>query len=151
MITIDKERCFIFGNSLGIAVVDLSKFDNEFVVTVNKGYLLWNEGLKQSDIHVVTDHNVFKSIYKEIENIPETILKIFCRKVIKTHEFKKHSNIKNVLWFNEPININPLENNFSPQTFEQGWCQSWNVVADAILTCYFLGFKNIYVDRKSVV
>lgn len=140
-----NQDCFIFGNSPNVLDYDLTKFDNKFVVTVNKGYLLWKEGLKISDVHVVTDHNVFKSIYKDIEHLPKQIQKVFNRKIIKTVEYKKFSNIKNVLWFNEPSSINFLTDNARPLSFKDGWRQTWNVVADAILTCYFLGFKNIYV------
>ena len=64
------ERCFIIGSSPSLKQLDLTKLNNEFTFTVNRGYMLQKQGLLHSSYHVMSDIRTLKddNVKNEIPN-----------------------------------------------------------------------------------
>lgn len=62
------ERCFIIGGSPSLKKLDLSKLNDEYTFTVNRGYKLKEQGLQKTTFHVIIDLHLFlhDKIEKEI-------------------------------------------------------------------------------------
>ena len=132
------KRCFILGSSPSLNLLDLSKLNNEFVFTVNRGYMLKEKGLLHSSFHVISDTNTFKDTNSKFEELVNFSDKIFCyagmQPPIKMdtyyfdyiqYQLNKEYSFQNDL-------LNPLIGYQS-------------VIHFAIQIAYYLGFKEIYL------
>lgn len=61
------KRCFIIGGSPSLKLLDLTKLNDEYTFTTNRGYLLENQGLKHSNFHVMSDVRTFTVDHVENE------------------------------------------------------------------------------------
>lgn len=131
------ERCFIIGGSPSLKLLDLTKLNNEYTFTTNRGYKLAEQGLHNSTYHIMSDCKTFTDDHVENE-IPNNW----------TKEFFIYAGIKFPLecayYFNYIMN-----NKLSDFTFQTditknlGECGT--VIYFAIQIAFYMGFKNIYL------
>lgn len=60
------KRCFVIGGAPSLSQLDLTKLNNEYTITVGKGYKLQERDLKHSTVHVLSDYHGYKESRKEI-------------------------------------------------------------------------------------
>jgi hypothetical protein len=139
-ITITKSRCFIIGN--GPSLKDekhLSELNNEDVFIVNRGYFSRDLGLHNFKYYAICDRGVAKGFYNEInKEIHNIEYRFICTTLTDVDiDFPDHKNI--VYQRNEGM-LSTI-----PESINDGWGNSKNVINDALIISYFLGYKEIYL------
>ena len=72
------KRCFIVGSSPSLDYLNLAKLNHEYTFTVNREYMLKENGLKHSNFHVMMDANVFEDTDSKWEEINTFTDCLFC-------------------------------------------------------------------------
>lgn len=72
------KRCFIIGSSPSIKQFDLFKLNDEYTFTVNRGYMLSENGLMHSSFHVISDIKTFQDQGTKFELMKNFSDKLFC-------------------------------------------------------------------------
>lgn len=60
------KRCFVIGGAPSLSKLDLSKLNDEYTITVGRGYKLEDRGLEHSTVHILSDYHGYKESRKEI-------------------------------------------------------------------------------------
>lgn len=142
-----EERCFILGNAPSLLNEDLSLLKNEKVFVTNRGYKAKEFGLEHFDYHVVVDMAFYEDYAVELNSVSEGTK--FYPDVITEYDFYKGEPF--VPMYTLPTvrqskeqKRQLLKDNF-PSSYKEGWGKTGNVVLNACLVAYFMGFKEIYL------
>ncbi len=131
------ERCFIVGTSPSINSLDLTKLSNEHTFTVNRGYLLKEQGLIHSDFHILVDKRAFLDTASNPHLLEGFSSMFFCYCANKSD-----INI-------DTCYIDLLNPKLSSKFFEEDMLKPlidpYSVIFSAIQIAYYLGFKDIYL------
>lgn len=128
------ERCFIIGGAPSLNQLDLTKLNNEFTFTVNRGYMMREKGLSHSTFHVMSDVNTFDD-----ENVINEIPLDFMDKLFLYTGIDKF-NPDGALYFD----FYPLGHECKFQTdLTKPLSLFGSVIFFAIQIAYYLGFKQI--------
>lgn len=133
-----NNRCFILGNAPSLLNEDLSLIKNEDIFTCNRGYKIKSLDL-DFKYYVLADRKHAQVFHKEIEQETSHAKRFF------SSALKKRNTIE--IFHNQYTMFNRTEELLTkfPDTFEQGWGRTRNVVTDAIIIAYFLDYKEIYL------
>ena len=131
------ERCFIIGGSPSLNTLDLTLLNNEYTFTTNRGYKLKEQGLTQSNYHIMSDIYTFTEDHAEKE-IPSDWAEKFI--IYAGIDFP----YKNSIFFNYLISLNSSNLNFQINCVDN-LSECGTVIYFALQFAYFMGFKNIYL------
>lgn len=137
-----NKRCFIFGNSPGLAEEDLRYIADEDIFICNRGYKIKgcvDFKFTNMKYYVLSDPKHAKVYIDEIVPNTQHMIKYVCSVLRPKEQGLLRGEIR---FFNRT-----KEEEFGrwPQSLEQGWGRPRTVVADAIMIAYFLGYKEIYL------
>lgn len=132
------ERCFIIGSSPSIKNLDLTKLNNEFTFTVNRGYKLIDNGLTNATYHIMSDVYTLKD-----DNVRDEIPQKFAQ------QFLIYGGIdfpfsKNVTFFDYTNNPNNLKQKIKPNITDP-FISCSTIIAYALQFAYFMGFSEINI------
>ena len=133
------ERCFIIGSSPSLNLLDLTKLNNEYTFTVNRGYMLKEKGLKHSTFHVISDTNTFndeESKWKEMESFSDVL---FCYAGMEKPPVEIETTYFDYIQYQLNKEISFQKDMKKPLIAYQ------SVIHFAIQIAYYLGFKEIYL------
>jgi len=134
------QRCFILGTAPSIKQMDLTKLDNEFVFTANKGYLLQESGLKNIYGYAIADPEAFRDFYQEINW--EKMEHIFLQSSILCDDKNiiEKANVYNSFRFPKMYE----ENGFFQFNLENPLYDSHTVILHLLQMAVYMGFREIY-------
>lgn len=135
----NNDRCFIIGSSPSLKNLDLTKLNNEYTFTVNRGYLLKEQGLVNSDFHVISDTNTFKYINNELNTLKKYSKTVFCYAGIEN--FSKWNNV----YYFDYIYQQLTKNSIFQTDLTKPLIAYHSVIHFAIQIAYYLGFKTIFL------
>jgi len=133
-----NDRCFILGAAPSLLNEDLDLIKNEDIFTCNRGYKIKSLGL-DFKYYVLSDRKHAQEFYKEIEQETSHAKRFFSSVLRRKKTIEVFNNRYTV--FNRSSD---LLTKF-PDTLDQGWGKTRNVVTDAIIIAYFLDYKEIYL------
>lgn len=133
-----NDRCFILGGAPSLLNEDLSLIKNEDIFTCNRGYKIKSLDL-DFKYYVLADRKHAQEFYKEIEQETSHAKRFFSSALRRKNTIEVFNNQYTV--------FNRSEGSLKkfPDTLEEGWGRTRNVVTDAIIIAYFLGYKEIYL------
>ena len=133
-----KETCFIIGSSPSLNLLDLTKLNNKYTFTLNRGYLLKEKGLLHSTFHAISDINILNDKNSKKELLKNYSDKLFC-----------YAGIKN------NITIDTIYFDYIQSELKKDICFQddltkpliayQSVVHFIIQIAYYLGFNKIYL------
>ncbi len=132
------KRCFIVGSSPSLNLLDLTKLNNEYTFTVNRGYMLKEKGLEHSTFHVISDRKTFEdknSRWEEMENFSDNLFCYAGMEKPPVHTNTIYFDYKHAQLLGKPFQENLLE----PLAAYE------SVIHFAIQIAYYLGFSEIYI------
>ncbi len=132
------KRCFVIGSSPSLNLLDLTKLNNEFVFTVNRGYMLKEKGLLHSSFHVISDTNTFKDNNSKFEQLENFSDKIFCYAGMQP-PIKMDTYYFDYIQYQLNKECSFQNNLLKPLIGYQ------SVIHFAIQIAYYLGFEDIYL------
>lgn len=135
----ENERCFIIGGSPSLKQLDLSKLNNEYTFTVNRGYQLKEKGLNHSTYHVITDKLLFME-----DDITDEIPLDFMNNLLLYAGIKFRRATDNVIFYDYMHMMNYTEVKFQPdltKVLAEGYC----VIFTALQVAVYMGFSQIYI------
>lgn len=133
------KRCFVVGSSPSLNMVDLTKLNNEFVFTVNRGYMLKEKGLLHTKFHVVSDRYTFKDSNTNVELLTDFTDNLFCYAGMECPVF----NI-NTFYFDYVLAQLNKETVFQTDLLKPLIAYQ-SVIHFAIQIACYLGFSKIYL------
>jgi hypothetical protein len=132
-----SDRCFIIGNAPSLAKENLSLLKNEQIFICNKGWEALNIGLPHYNYYVLSDANVGRFNFKNIEE------------KITSPRFYSSIISNKIPYFQNPyIEFKRIKTKLPkkfPEKFEDGWGKVASVVFDAVIIAHFMGFEKIYL------
>lgn len=129
------KRCFIIGSSPSLKQLDLTKLNNEYTFTVNRGYMLRGQGLDHSTYHVISDLNFLKD-FGEIEKSMISFSKKFL--IYAGVDFP--DTIEDKVFFDK----NPFLSKI-PDDISKPLVAGFTVIVYALQLAYFMGFSEINI------
>ena len=133
-----NKRCFIVGSSPSLNLLDLTKLNNEYTFTVNRGYMLKEKGLCHSNFHVISDESTFKDADSKYKNLLNYSDYLFCYGGMEP-----------------PVDMETIYFDFLSYKWSNGvsFCNDLckplisyqSVIHFAIQIAYYLGFNKIYI------
>ncbi len=129
-----NKRCFIIGNSPSLNQLDISKLNEEYTFTVNKGYKLAEKGLSHSNFHCISDEALLEVDGIDNEMPVDFADTYFVWSVIDFNKFEADT-----VYFD----YTP-EGNFQEDLTKPLWAFH-TVIAYAIQIAFYMGFKDIYL------
>lgn len=134
------KRCFIVGTAPSIKEMDLSKLENEFTFTVNRGYLLQEQGLKNVEFYGMSDQNAYDSYGDEVN--PKDFKHCFVVGAIAWE--KALDNISTFTTYTRNTLFKKLRKGFYQDDITKPLSNSSTVVLYMMQIAVWLGFKEIY-------
>lgn len=130
------ERCFIIGGSPSLDLLDLTKLNNEYTFTVNRGYKLQEKGLKHSTYHLFADKNLVEQD-KVMNDFPQD----FCKKFFVNANLEFPDEKFDTTYFT----ISLMKAKKFTSDLTQDLTEGYTVVHHAIQIAYYMGFDKIYL------
>lgn len=133
------KRCFVAGTSPSVNLLDLNKLNNEFVFTVNRGYMLKEKGLMHSTFHVISDTNTFKDEGSKWEEMADFSKQLFCYAGMKAPPVNMDTIYFDYIQYQLNKAMSFQDDLTKPLIAYQ------SVIHFAIQIAYYLGFREIYM------
>ena len=138
-----KQRCFIVGTAPSISALDLSLLKNDVIFTVNRGYLLLQQGLPHIDFYAVSDMNAFKSYGDEINF--QDFKQVFLMGPIDNSNWgRSQRNVSTLSLYEENASPYHMRNNFFQFDITRPLARGYTVVLNQLQIAVWLGFEKIY-------
>lgn len=134
----EGKRCFIIGGSPSIKQLDLSKLNNEYTFTMNRGYMVQDDKFKHSTFHVITAEFLFLR-----DKIMGEIPRDFCKEFFITAgvDFKYKDKVTYIKVESKEMNPNiNLQNDITKPLYA-----SPTTVVICIQIAKYMGFKDIFL------
>lgn len=134
----EGKRCFIIGGSPSIKQLDLSKLNNEYTFTMNRGYMIQDDNFKHSTFHVITAEFLFLR-----DKIMDEIPKNFCEEFFITAgvDFKHKDKVTYIKVESKEMNPNVcLQDDITKPIYA-----SPTTVVICIQIAKYMGFRDIFL------
>ena len=137
------QRCFIAGTAPSISALDLSLLKNDVIFTVNRGYLLLQQGLPHIDFYAVSDMNAFKSYGDEINF--QDFKQVFLMGPIDNSNLGRNlHNVSTLSLYEQGASHYYMHNNFFQFDITRPLARGYTVVLNQLQIAVWLGFEKIY-------
>lgn len=133
-----NKECYILGNGPSLLEEDLSLLKDKDIFVCNRGYKIKELGL-DFKYYVLADRKHALEFYEEIEKETIGSKRYFASQMDKQRTIdlfrKDYTIFKRTASTLKKI----------PFTFEEGWGKPRNVITDAIIIAYLLGYEKIFL------
>lgn len=148
-----NNRCFIVGNGPSVAKQDLSVLKNEFVFTVNTGYLMKQFELLNTNFHVFVDSMFFSDRLDKLEHdkFVMDLKKYMGNKVKCFFPYTKSINFIKSYGLDNILDVFYLEENlqdfwtYKDIDFTKNTPLTGTVVLTSVMLAMYMGFNEIYL------
>lgn len=132
-------RCFIIGGSPSLSLLDLSKLNNEYTFTVNRGYMLREINFLHTTFHVISDCRTFIDDGARAELLENFCDYLFCYGGMKT------PIMCNNTYYFDCVFPEFMQHTIFQRNLELPLIAYRSVIHYAIQIAYYLGFVDIYL------